>query len=254
MTRSEARRRRFASLLDGLYWTGCMRAGWMTPVSGRSWTGTWPTASTATATRWRGRDSSPLPAFTPRPGRRGGRYWLRRRHRLRGRRAGRPLRQEWVNGPRREQIPSASRAADTGPSHRLQRPPHRGRRKAMGQTADTTLTGGRRLACSARYGQRAGRQRLARLAADTACQASTAGTTVRDEGDDGSSARSLNTRVIRVAPGWLRCAQIVHIRWGGPARAAAVSPVLPGLAAAVRSVAGRGRSGGWSPWPAGWLP
>jgi hypothetical protein len=138
----------------------------MTRISGRSWTGTWPTASTATATRWTGRDSSPLPTFTPRPGRRGGRHWLRRRHRLRGRRT----RQAAAPGMGLRATPRAdpvrvSRGRDRTLSHRLQRPPHRGRRKAMGQTADTTLIGGRRLACSARHGQRAARQRLVRLTA-----------------------------------------------------------------------------------------
>ena len=89
----------------------------MTRISGRSWTGTWPTASTATATRWTGRDSSPLPTVTPRG--------LAAQADATGfagvtvygvEEPGRPLRQEWANGPRREQILSASRAAEPGPS------------------------------------------------------------------------------------------------------------------------------------------
>ena len=51
---------RFASLLDGLY------ADWLDdPSSGRSWTRTWPMASTATPIRPAGRSSSPPPASIP---------------------------------------------------------------------------------------------------------------------------------------------------------------------------------------------
>ena len=172
-----------------------MRAGWTTRISGRSWTGTWPTASTATATRWTGRDSSPLPTFTPRPGRRGGRYWLRRRHRLPGRRA----RQAAAPGMGQQARPRAdpvrvSRGRDRTLSHRLQRPPHRGHRKAMGQTAHTTLIGGRRLACSAQHGQRADRQRLARLTAATRASAASSALTVRARDADRAPAERRHKR------------------------------------------------------------
>jgi ubiquinone/menaquinone biosynthesis C-methylase UbiE len=51
---------RFASLL-----TGCMRTGWTTRSSGRSWTRTWPMASIATPIRPAGPSSSPPPTSMP---------------------------------------------------------------------------------------------------------------------------------------------------------------------------------------------
>jgi len=143
-------------------WTGCMRAGWMTGFPADRGPG--PGRRPAPQPRPGGQAGilhHCLLSHPGRPGRRGGRYRLRR---LRGRRA----RQAAAPGMGQRATPRAdpvrvSRGRDRTLSHRLQRPPHRGRRKATGQTADTTLIGGYRLACPARHGQYAGRQRLARL-------------------------------------------------------------------------------------------
>jgi len=84
-------------------WTGCMRTGWMTRSSGRSWTRIWSMASTATPIRPAAVLHHRLLPYPRRPGRRDRAGWLHRRDRLRSRGPG------LVAAPRMDR-PAAARA------------------------------------------------------------------------------------------------------------------------------------------------